>query len=569
MRKILSLLLVMAMCTSLVIGCGKKEETTDQVTSTDEAATTDTVAETDTDAAAEEPVAEELIGKYDPAITITYNRNGAPDPKFPEGTDYEHNIWISEYESELGIIAQQGWATTSEEDYTTKLNLAIASGELPDLIQTVSTGQIQQLVDSDLVQDLTEVFEKYASPLTKEILNLDGGLFLSQLTFNGKIMALPSFVSELENQEYLYMRDDWRVNLGLEKPQNMEDLIELARAFTFNDPDGNGADDTYGFAFSNQPFENYWELKGFFNSYGAYPDIFIKKDGKIVYGGVQPEMKTALATLRDLYAEGVIDPDFVVKDSYAASSEAVNGKTGLNYGKFWVITWPLPDGENLNPASDWTPYPLQFDANAPIKGSMYTSSIRQAYMVNKDCKNPEALIKMYNHYIEKTFGETADQKKYHIDGEYNIHTWAVVTGGGSSNMDQNVIATKALDDNDTSIIKTPEQLETYNMLKEFVEGNTDSAHWQKAKLFYGPDSVFGIANYYRDNNLLVRDEWYGADTPTMLERMSILDDSEKEMILKIIIGEESLEYFDEFVTNWYELGGEAILTEVNEWYNTK
>ncbi|MFP3786923.1 hypothetical protein SB769_37600, partial [Burkholderia sp. SIMBA_024] len=42
------------------------------------------------------------------------------------------------------------------------------------------------------------------------------------------------------------IRTDWLENLGLEMPKDTNDLLEVARAFTEKDPDGNGADDTYG-----------------------------------------------------------------------------------------------------------------------------------------------------------------------------------------------------------------------------------------------------------------------------------------------------------------------------------
>ncbi len=567
MKRILSILLVLALATSMFAACGKKEPATpaEEVTGVATVAPTDAAA----DAEATEPV-DLAFEKYEPAITITYARNGSAEPKFPEGVDYENNIWIDGYLNDLGIDAKMAWITQSKEDYITKLNLDIASGETSDIINFLNNGQFQQLVETGVAQDLTEVYNKYASDLTKEVLNRDGGLALSQLTVDGKLMALPSYTSGLGNFEYLYMRDDWRVNLGKEVPTTMEEVIDLARAFTFDDPDQNGSDDTYGFSFSNQPYEGFMGLKGFFNSYGAYPESWIMQGGKLVYGTVQPAMKDALASLRTLYEDGVIDPDFVVKNSMAASADAVAGKSGINYGKGWVITWPLPDTYVQNPKSNWMPFSLRYAENAALKGTMASAPIPEGHMVSSTCKNPEALIKIYNYFTEKIYGETSDPLKYHINGEYNIFMWAIAYGGtGSVNAEQNTVVTKALETGDTSILETIEQETTYKELKEYLDGNVDSAHVTKAKMFYGPNSEFGIENYYMDNKEYVKDEFYGADTPEMLNRMSILKDSEKEMILKIIIGEEPLEYFDTFVQSWHELGGEKITQEVNEWYTSK
>ncbi|MBO1722884.1 sugar ABC transporter substrate-binding protein, partial [Extibacter sp. GGCC_0201] len=43
------------------------------------------------------------------------------------------------------------------------------------------------------------------------------------------------------------IRQDWLDNLGLYMPTTAEELLDVMRAFTFDDPDGNGKDDTYGF----------------------------------------------------------------------------------------------------------------------------------------------------------------------------------------------------------------------------------------------------------------------------------------------------------------------------------
>ena len=38
--------------------------------------------------------------------------------------------------------------------------------------------------------------------------------------------------------------------------------------------------------------------------------------------------------------------------------------------------------------------------------------------------------------------------------------------------------------------------------------------------------------------------------------------------MQIITGEQPVDAFDEFIENWYALGGEDIVREKNEWYAT-
>ena len=51
---------------------------------------------------------------------------------------------------------------------------------------------------------------------------------------------------------------------------------------------------------------------------------------------------------------------------------------------------------------------------------------------------------------------------------------------------------------------------------------------------------------------------------TMAEKWSELQELEKEAYLRIISGEEELDYFDIFVEEWLEQGGVQITQEVRE-----
>lgn len=57
---------------------------------------------------------------------------------------------------------------------------------------------------------------------------------------------------------------------------------------------------------------------------------------------------------------------------------------------------------------------------------------------------------------------------------------------------------------------------------------------------------------------------YFKTTDTMKTRWWRLKEKEKEAYLKIICGAEDISYFDTFVNEWNEQGGEAITNEVRE-----
>lgn len=565
MKKLIYLAVAVLMLVVPLVGCSSAAPTPTATPAPTTAAAT--VAPTAT------PKEDGPFIKFDPGITVNLALDPGLDPKFPDGQDNQHNIWLTEYKDNLGITVNYIWEAAGLEQYETKLNLAIASNELPDIIHITNQSQMARLVDAGLVQDLTGVYDQYASPLTKKGFEADKGMALSQTSIEGKLWALPIGPAIMNNLEYTYIREDWRLKLGLPVPKTTEDLLAMAEAFTKNDPDGDGKNDTYGILLGNQPYENYMNFRGYANNFGAYPTTWILQNGKLVYGSIQPEMKNALSAMAKLYADGCIDKEFVAKNAYTASADAVSGKGGIVFGQFWFISWPLPDTYTADPAHYWKAYPIyDTTAGSTLKGTMGQIRVTSAYMVRKDFENPSALLKMYNMYNERLNGPLFDAAKYHTDPKTgnSIFMLAPIMADAATNknVQQNIDVTKAIDTKDESVLTNAEEQATYKSVKDYLDGtNKDTAHYVSYAYFYGPDSVFGIENTAVTTNHYVLDQFYGPDTPEMLRRMSILRSQEEQMILDIITGNKPVDSFDEFVKNWTNLGGETITYEVNQWYD--
>lgn len=67
---------------------------------------------------------------------------------------------------------------------------------------------------------------------------------MSNYAIDGRLYGLP--LERGLSRDALTYRYDWLQNLGLEEPKTVEDLVNMFLAFTNDDPDGNGEDDTYG-----------------------------------------------------------------------------------------------------------------------------------------------------------------------------------------------------------------------------------------------------------------------------------------------------------------------------------
>ena len=136
--------------------------------------------------------AEKTDGKYDPPIEMTFAVGRVDsDVNFPDGQTTKDNQWTRKVEEELGIKLDITLAMKSGDEYNQKLNALIVTNDLPDLF-TVYGGainQVDQIIEADLAEDLTDAFDKYASPLVKELLPDEA---LAPLKRDGKLYFLPA-----------------------------------------------------------------------------------------------------------------------------------------------------------------------------------------------------------------------------------------------------------------------------------------------------------------------------------------------------------------------------------------
>ncbi len=511
---------------------------------------------------------ESMTAKFDPPIDLTawrYLNNGI---KFPEGSDIENNIWIDYYREVFGINLSYAWVIP-EEQFLQKLNISVASGDLPDLMWLDNKNLIE-LAQNDLLYDLTDLYEARTSDFTKSILEQDRQAF-DTAKVNGRLMAIPHTASSVDSLQVLHIRTDWLENLGLAVPTTMEELLNVIEAFTNDDPDGNGKDDTYGIAFTkNFIKDNHAGATGFFAGFHGYIRRWVE-DGKgnLAYGTIQPEVRTALLTLQDLYRKGMIDPEFGVKDRAKVTESIASGKIGITYGGMSTPGAFVKDSVINDPKAEWKALKLVSIDNNPAK-PITKLNVSRYYAINKNCAHPEAIIKLveagsagYARDSKTTADEWADKLSYSKEG---IALWQYQVLGyepAMKNLNAHRNVVKALETGDTSILNLEEQ-GYYDRIKKYRAG--DRNFWGDERIFGSPSSFEIIGEYVESGDYLY-DKFYGALTPTMVERNATLEALEDEVFTKIIMG-ESIESFDKFVKDWLSMGGAKITEEVNAWYST-
>lgn len=442
-----------------------------------------------------------------------------------------------------------------------KMNVTLASGDLPDILNVRDT-QLQRLVEAGQVADLTDAYNKYASDQLKTFLSAGDGVALKTVTNDGKMVAIPNFTGTLDSAHMVWIRQDWMKKLNLQQPKTMDDLIAIAQAFVNNDPDGDGKKDTYGLVLTKAlNTDSMFQPTGFFNGYHAYIDSWVQDaSGNYAYSTIQPEVKTVLAKLQELYKTGIIDPEFGTKDATKTGETVNSGKAGMFFGPMFA-PFPVGDSVKNDKNADWIPYPIPSIDGKPAV--VQTSvSISNYYAVHAGYEHPEALIKMLNYQIEKMYGENAatERRKFTGESDQGWHLATVSLLPPDKNLNFQIQIKAALDANDPSSLDV-EGKGYYDGIMKYRDGDR-SAWWQER--IFGPESSQNVIKYYKDNNLTYVNPFVYAPTKSMTSYKSTLEKLQLETFTKIIYGAAPIDEFDKFVASWKKLGGDKITTEVNE-----
>ena len=513
------------------------------------------------------------LTKYDPELTLTSVRSDlGTNYKYDEGETIDNNIWVQTYQEQLGIKLKYDWVVPGDQ-FGQKFSVALASNNLPDAF-SVDNKNLKLLADNGVIADLTDAYETYATPLTKSVIEGDGGAMLETAKVGGRLMAIPETLSMLDNIDMIWIRKDWLEKLNLPVPATLDELVKTAEAFVTQDPDGNGKADTYGFAINNDAVSGgttgWADIAPIFYAFHAYPNGWIKDaSGKLVNGTIQPEVKTALAFLQDLYARKMIDPEFGVKDGAKVAESTTAGKIGIAYGMMWNSIWPLNSSkENAEDPGDWIPIPPVSSDDQPLL-SLVSNPVTNFHVVNKDFKHPEALIKMVNLWVENTMGENGDNDKYSTTPEgkevFKLSMFRVWKP--KQNLESYLAVKEALNSSDPSGLSNSTDKANYGKVLAYHQDG-DLKSWGYAAVF-GPNGSQSILEEIDKKKLYKYNEFYGAPTQTMIDKGATLAKMQNETFLKIIMGKAPIEEFDAFVDQWKRLGGDQITKEVNEWYESK
>lgn len=381
-KRIIAISVAGMMSVSLLLtGCGSKEKTP----------STQTPAPTSSATATPEPRKTISVAIYD--------RGNIPAA---EGT-VDNNRWTKWVNENAPVNVK--FVPIPRQTSKDKYNVLFASGEAPDLCLEYDKSILDQFLSNKQLMPLDDVVNKYSKEYKQ--LTEKYGVFKKFANSDGKMYYVMK-ASAASINHTLLIRNDWLKNVKMNMPTNMDELYNVAKAFTEQDPDGNGKSDTLGLSFTGYTNS---VLDYFFGNVG-----WRAKDGKFSYAF--DELKAVTEFKKKIYDAGYTDKDYPTDTNGAkAQQDFINGKMGIfGFGSGASLLALMDSVLKNNPKAEVTVIPsiqTQFGKFAPAQ----TGGAQVAGAINKACKNPDAVMKYLDWlntesvYLHLMYGGDAYSKK--------------------------------------------------------------------------------------------------------------------------------------------------------------
>ncbi len=574
-RKLSFTVISLLVCVAIVAGCAPAPVSTSEATkvvATDAVVTEAPATEVAGCAPDWNPTYPEAV-KYDPPIQISVPFSATYDFSSIPENDILSNPMYDRIKNELGIEYQIAWQADGGEYYT-RLTNDMAGGTLPDSFR-VKNSLIGQFVDPGAVEDITDIWNATASDLTKSKKSYPDGSIWNEVTRDGRIYGIAYKEDGLGDDSLLLIRQDWLDQVGMQAPTTIDELTAVAKAFK------EAGLSEYPIAINQNLVTWDFSVDPIFGAFGVVPagggaGYWIKQeDGTLGYSSVQPGAKEALAVLNAWYIDGLIDPDFINLDEGTSNDNFIAGLTGIAFQPWWSAHANVTDLYAAFPEAKITVIANPKGPNGE-SGRAGTSLRGQAVLFRKgvDPKIIEAVINQMNWQIEMH----ANWEKYQQYGEYSFGAGFFQGYEWDFDADCNLVAGKIPGGEWTlgkdliggyrGMTYPDYPVDTFVSMAAWMKADPATLNMAQQFIIADP-AVQRDIEYYNtavdSRGEVIENQFKGRNTEAINAVLPDLLDFEKSAFLEFITGARSLDSFDQFVSEWFERGGQTYTDEVNAW----
>ncbi|MFD0682260.1 MULTISPECIES: extracellular solute-binding protein [unclassified Paenibacillus] len=206
--------------------------------------------------------------------------------------------------------------------FNDKINVMIASNELPKLLRVKYNPTVKTSIQSGLFWEI--------GPLLKEYKNLSAQnpMHFSNLAVDGKLYGVPAFRDM--GRATLFYRKDYMDALGLKLPVNLDDWYTVLKALAQNDPDKNGKNDTIGMVLWKTYNDGENSVLNRLSVNQGAPNRWAVENGKFIPAYSTKEFTDVLKLFRRLYTEKLLNQDFAVLEYEDAKKLFFQGRSAFN-----------------------------------------------------------------------------------------------------------------------------------------------------------------------------------------------------------------------------------------------
>ena len=292
-------------------------------------------------------------------------------------------------------------------EWDTKVNLLIASDELPDafIYGGFSAAELADYGSQGVFLALNDIIEEHGH-YVKQVFDQQEALPGAYTALDGNIYTLPD-INECYHCFYsmrAWINQQWLTNLGLKYPNTVDEFVNVLRAFKEQDANGNGdPNDEIPFS-GNATSWNSTIYPFLLNSFLHYDtsNLSVKEDGTVIFTPIQPEFKEGLQWIASLIDEGLIEKEALTQTEEQLKTKGSNLDIAL-LGGFTSATWWSGVGSDNGEGSRCREYsglsPLEGPNGVRISPWAGTGFNMGNSVITTACEDPVPLFKMLDYML--------------------------------------------------------------------------------------------------------------------------------------------------------------------------
>lgn len=408
------------------------------------------------------------------------------------------------FEAATGKKVKLELVSVPEGAYGEKLNLMLMAGDIPDLIYFQGGDEV--MAKQGLLLDLTDYIA--GSEVMQDVM----------MDFNKERLANYPYLLWLAppRARTAVIREDWFNEAGGKIPVTINDYYQLFSTIKKNHPDAAVVTDT----------GNTGRMDFTFNQAFGVTATWLKENGSYIYSKVSKAEKDKLAFYQKLYSEGILDNEYITTKWDTMEDKLYTGKVAGVFGTAGIVLDIYNDKLMDRQGVGLVALP---PADGISRGYTVSSAKEtRGWAISSTSENPELVFELLE-FLASDEGQFLD--RYGIEG---VHY--------------------TLEGN--KVVFTDQKGDWWPRFHEVMS-------WDAPTPLLGPAGLKGwdfILKYaVSDPDFPIPEDL----SPTW----DALGNLYKEYSYKIISGEYSIDKFDDYVAEWYKLGGDDITEYANSILN--